>query len=260
MNIFMQIFNRICFSQLTEQKVAKSYFLQNVKNNNVFTRWQDYVTKYDQLKEKVAHRKTFDELAEIELYGRVLPKDENIERLIVENTKNKRTREEELIEQNNLLTSHRDVMIRNKFYRRQQDRRNRIALKNEEFELPVEEEPEQEAAVEAAEEDGENIGKAGFSTQRPAFLYRKRTAEEEAHYQMRYHQFVRSTIYEYMGVFHDKDIEETAQFRSSLINPQSLKWPNGVPFITEEDIVEALQFRRDFAAAQQEYEDYVYGN
>ena len=33
-------------------------------------------------------------------------------------------------------------MIRNKFYRRQQDRRNRIALKNEEFELPVEEEPE----------------------------------------------------------------------------------------------------------------------
>ncbi len=77
---------------------------------------------------------------------------------------------------------------------------------------------------------------------------------------MRYHQFVRSTIYEYMGVFHDKDIEEAADFRSSLINPQSLKWPDGTAFFTEEDLVDALQFRRDFTAAQQEYEDYVYSN
>lgn len=50
MNMFMQIYNKICFSELTEEKEAKSYFLQNVKDNNVFTRWQDYVTKYDELK------------------------------------------------------------------------------------------------------------------------------------------------------------------------------------------------------------------
>jgi hypothetical protein len=98
MNMFMQIFNKICFKELTESKEVNSYFLQNVKNNNVFKRWQEYVVKYDDLKHKVEDRKTFDELAEIELYGRVLPKDQNIERLIVENAKNKRSREEELIE------------------------------------------------------------------------------------------------------------------------------------------------------------------
>jgi len=89
-----------------------------------------------------------------------------------------------------------------------------------------------EGEAEQAVNDGENIGKAAFSTHRPSILYRKRTAEEEAHYQFRYHQFVRSTIYEYMGVFHDKQIEEVADIRSELVNPQSLRWADGRPYLS----------------------------
>jgi hypothetical protein len=68
-------------------------------------------------------------LAEIELFGRVLPKDSNIERLIVEDTNIKKIRENELIDENNLLTDFRDVMSKNKFYRRVQERNNRLGNK-----------------------------------------------------------------------------------------------------------------------------------
>ena len=190
--------------------------------------------------------------------GRTLKKDQAIERIVVEDAKYTKPLEERLVEDNNLLTEFRQVKSRDKFYRRQQERSNRQA--NKALGFSVEEEAEGGEEAEPAEDDGENIGKASFSTQRPALLYRRRTAEEEAHYQLRYHQFLRSTIYEYMGVFHDKDIEEASQHRSSLINPQSLRWPTGAPYFTEEEVEDALQFRRNFAQAQQDYEDYIYGS
>jgi hypothetical protein len=124
---------------------------------------------------------------------------------VVEDPKVRKSRENELLEENNLLTTHREVMARNKFYRRQQDRNNRMANEAEGYNIPLEEEEVVEAIEEVGEvEDADNIGKANFSTHRPQILYRKRTAEEEARFQQRYQQFVRSTIYEYMGVFHDK--------------------------------------------------------
>jgi hypothetical protein len=63
-----------------------------------------------------------------------------------------------------------------------------------------------------------------------------------------------------MGVFHDKVIEEASEFKPSIINPQSLKWPNGNSYFTEDEVLDALQFRRDYSKAQVEYEDYVYGS
>jgi hypothetical protein len=37
-----------------------------------------------------------------------------------------------------------------------------------------------------------------------------------------------------MGVFHDKEIEEVADIRSELVNPQSLRWVDGRPYFSEE--------------------------
>ncbi len=62
----------------------------------MFTEWDEYVQKYDRLKQKLP-RKTFDELAEMELFGRVLPKDQNIERFVVEDPTLRKSRETELI-------------------------------------------------------------------------------------------------------------------------------------------------------------------
>jgi hypothetical protein len=93
------------------------------------------VDKYDGLKKKLT-RKTFDEMAELELFGRVLPKDQNIERFVVEDPTLRKSREAQLIEENNLLTSYRDVMARNKFYRRHQERNNRMANEREGLNIP----------------------------------------------------------------------------------------------------------------------------
>ena len=65
-------------------------------------------------------------------------------------------------------------------------------------------------------------------------MYRKRTADETANYLRRYNQFVRSNIYEYMGVFHDKLIEEAVIGQPEVLNPQSLKFLDGSPLLTEE--------------------------
>lgn len=54
-----------------------------------------------------------------------------------------------------------------------------------------------------------------------------------------------------MGVFHDKVIEESAHYKPSIINPQSLAWPDATSYFTEEEVLDALQFRRDFSRAQQ---------
>lgn len=62
--------------------------------------------------------------------------------------------------------------------------------------------------------------------------YRERTAEEAAHFQHRYHEYIRGLIYEYMGVFSDKLIEEAAHQHSEYLNPHNLQWPNGESFLT----------------------------
>jgi hypothetical protein len=36
-----------------------------------------------------------------------------------------------------------------------------------------------------------------------------------------------------MGIFADKTVEEAADQNIKILNPQSLKWPNGSPFLTE---------------------------
>lgn len=56
-------------------------------------------------------------------------------------------------------------------------------MANERFGIPMEDEEEEvdreeETAVDVSVEDGENIGKHSFSTRKPVFIYRKRTAEE----------------------------------------------------------------------------------
>jgi len=71
---------------------------------------------------------------------------------------------------------------------------------------------------------------------------------------------VRGLIYEYMGVFQDKLLEETVTGNLQSMNPQSLTFLDGTPFLTEEEIPDILQFRRDFEFAQSDYEDFVYGN
>jgi hypothetical protein len=71
---------------------------------------------------------------------------------------------------------------------------------------------------------------------------------------------VRSLIYEYMGVFQDKLIEEAVSIRVESLNPHSLSFSDGSPFLTDDEVTTALQFRRDFERAQRDYEDYIYGN
>ena len=56
-------------------------------------------------------------------------------------------------------------------------------MANERFGIPMEDVEEEvvregEAALNVSAEDGENIGKHSFSTRKPVFIYRKRTAEE----------------------------------------------------------------------------------
>lgn len=87
----------------------------------------------------------------------MLPKDANIERFIVEDTRVNRRRENDLIEDNYLLTSQREIRAKQKFYKRIQDRNNRMA--NEKFGIPMEDVEEEEADVEeevvdAAADDG----------------------------------------------------------------------------------------------------------
>lgn len=91
-------------------------------------------------------------------------------------------------------------------------------------------------------------------------MYRKRNAEEEATYLRRYGQYVRNTIYEYLGVFEDKLLEEAVSGPLDPLNPRSLSLSNGSPFLCENQLTTALQFRKDFKSAQSDYEDYIYGS
>lgn len=110
------------------------------------------------------------------------------------------------------------------------------------------------------DEDGDNIGRHGFATFRPELMYRKRNAEEEATYLRRYGQYVRNTIYEYLGVFEDKLLEEAVSGSLDPLNPRSLSLSNGSPLLCENQLTTALQFRKDFKSAQSDYEDYIYGS
>lgn len=71
---------------------------------------------------------------------------------------------------------------------------------------------------------------------------------------------MRNTIYEYMGVFHDKLIEEVVEHRSQILNPCAIKWADGSSYLKEEELTDVLQFRRNFETAQEDYDNYVYGN
>ena len=125
-----------------------------------------------------------------------------------------------------------DVWKTQKKYLQLFERNNRLAeenLKRHEEESHEEKEPEE---PQEGENDGENIGKHHFSTYRPSKLYRTRNPAETALYERRFDEFLRNTIYEYMGVFHDKLIEEAVTGKYHHINPQSLKMMDGTPFLT----------------------------
>ena len=172
----------------------------------------------------------------MELYGRVLPKDGKTEKIKLENTKYTVSREAKLIEEHNLITKPKDVYNRDKMYERIRERNNRLAdeaLGIRSYEETHQGEEAEEEEVDPNSHDGENIGKHHFSTYRPPNLYRALTIEESALYEKRFNDFLRNTIYEYMGVFHDHLIEEAVTGQLSSLNPQSLKFINGTPFLTE---------------------------
>lgn len=63
-----------------------------------------------------------------------------------------------------------------------------------------------------------------------------------------------------MGVFHDQIIEEAITGQLDHLNPQSLRFSDGSPFLSDSQVTDVLQFRRDLHKAQQDFEDYVYGS
>lgn len=87
------------------------------------------------------NKKSFDELAEEELFGRVLPKDDNIERFIVDNDKYKEMRQTQLTRDNLLLTTFRQLQVRQKFYKRAFERNNRLAVEAEGMNIAIESSP-----------------------------------------------------------------------------------------------------------------------
>lgn len=236
--------------------------MTHLLEDNEFIEWENHLLRMKTAKNR-SPRQTFDELAELELYGRVLPKAARVEKIKVEDATYVPNSKDELVRDNYLLTNSMDIFSRNKFYDRQRERNNRLSDEAEGIvhAPPAEEDiPEIEGEAVAAEDGDGSIGKAGFSTHKPASLYRKRTAEEEAHYLRRLFHFTRSTIYEYMGIFQDKTIEEVVDHKAQVLNPQAIKWPSGASYLTEQELTTVLQFRRDFQAAQDDYESYVLGN
>jgi hypothetical protein len=261
-SILMKMYRREAETKTPEEGYGVlSYLLED----NEFIEWENHLHRMKTAKNR-SDKKTFDELAELELYGRVLPKASRVEKIKVEDATYVPNTKDELVRDNFLLNNSMGIYARNKFYDRQRERNNRLSDEAEGIvhTPPVadEEIPEIEgdaAAVMDADADG-SIGKAGFSTHKPASLYRKRTAEEQAHYFRRLFHFTRSTIYEYMGIFQDKTIEEVVDHKAQVLNPQAIKWPNGSPYLTEQELTTVLQFRRDFQAAQDDYESYILGN
>jgi hypothetical protein len=53
-----------------------------------------------------------------------------------------------------------------------------------------------------------------------------------------------------MGVFQDKLVEEAVIGQAEVLNPQSVKFLDGSSFLTEAELLNVLQFRRDFSKAQ----------
>jgi hypothetical protein len=70
---------------MKQNRKYKIFRRKNRRESNGFYNWREYLNKMKEQKSKTG-RKSFDELAEMELYGRVLPKDQSKERLIIEDT------------------------------------------------------------------------------------------------------------------------------------------------------------------------------
>jgi hypothetical protein len=66
---------------MTRRSRYKIFRKKNYRANTLYE-WKLYLNKMKNQKAQT-NRKSFDELAEMELYGRVLPKDVNKERLII---------------------------------------------------------------------------------------------------------------------------------------------------------------------------------
>ena len=60
-----------------------------------------------------------------------------------------------------------------------------------------------------------------------------------------------------MGVFDDKSIEQSINNTVTIINPRTLKFIDGTDFLRESEVTKALQFRRDLAQAQKDYDSFV---
>lgn len=118
--IMRHIFLKEGLSKTEDYTIFKEFI-----DANDFMDWEDRQRKFREAK-GTFETKTFDELAEIELYGRVLPKDSKIERIKLEETKYKVPEEIALIEEHNLMLDTREIRFRDKFYDRQRERNNRL--------------------------------------------------------------------------------------------------------------------------------------
>ena len=63
-----------------------------------------------------------------------------------------------------------------------------------------------------------------------------------------------------MGVFQDKLVEEAVAGKVDHLNPQNLTFSDGSPLLTEDEVTNVLQFRRDLSVAQGDYTNYVFGS
>jgi hypothetical protein len=125
------MFNRIMTKLFFEEGVSKNEDYRTFKeftDDNEFIDWEDRQRTMRDAKSRQPSL-TFDELAEKELYGRVLPKDSKIEQIKIESSKYNVSRENELIREHDLLTDTLEIMARDKFYDRQRERNNRLAEK-----------------------------------------------------------------------------------------------------------------------------------
>ena len=81
-NLELRIMRRIMVKEARENDPNKDkYVFKQYKDANPIRDWEDYRMGLIKQKERL-DTKSFDELAEKELFGRVLPKDESIERII----------------------------------------------------------------------------------------------------------------------------------------------------------------------------------
>jgi hypothetical protein len=73
--------------------------------------------------------------------------------------------------------------------------------------------------------------------------FRKRTPLEEVNYILRYCEYVRDIINEYVGVFSEHRLKGDSSNKAvsaTFLNPRQLTFSDGTPYITEQDLPKAL--------------------